>query len=375
VSAAPRPRFEQRGALAWGTAWAVGFGLIEVIAVSPLQEGGLLEHVVWWLIYWLMPYWCVVGFLLVRLADRRERMGGKPGLIAAFMAIVLVAAAAQPPLVMGLTMFSRHAFPKFDVYAPHALAIAPSLDTWGNIGLYNVWITLFYGGLLLAARIFATRAEHVRALLYSSAMTRSRSAALLDAERLRTLQTQIDPRLLLDSMQELERRYRVAPERAERLLEALVDFLRVAMHGLRIPVSTVAAELKLARAFAQLQSERGLRGAWRVVEDPPPDAGRIDMSSQRFPSLLMLPLLALGGETGRPVLRAQTGSGRTVISLHGLAAQIPADLKQQIQARLRVLYGENFILDGGSPAGQGLAITLQEPITSGGANLETITPR
>jgi len=353
----------------------VGFGLIEVVAVSPLQDGGLLEHLVWWLVYWLIPYWCVVGYLLVRLADGRERLGGRLGQCAAFLAIVLVSAAVQPPLVMGLSMLTRRVFPSIDTYASHAITIGPTLDTWSNIALYNVWVTLFYGGLLMAARIFAVRAEHIRALVYSCAMARSRTEALLDTERLQALQSQIDPTLLLDTMQELEQRYRAAPDRAERLLEDLVDFLRFAMQGLRSPVSTVEAELKLARAFARLQSERDVRGAWRVIEDPPSNSGSPDLASRRFPSLLMLPLLALGGPNGRPLLRARSENARTVISLHGLAARIPADLRQKIRARLGMIYGEHFSLDDEPSDGHQLAITLFEPETRRGESLEATAPR
>jgi hypothetical protein len=375
MSNALRPRSQQRGAIAWGTTWGVGFGLIEVVTVSPLQEGDLVEHVVWWLLYWLMPYWCLVGYLLVRLADSRERLGGRLGQSAAFAAIVLISATVQPALVMGISQLTLALMPALAAYAPHALTVAPTLDTWSNIALYNVWITLFYGGMLMAARIFTVRAEHIRSLLYSNAMVRSRTEALLDAERLQALQSQIDPSLLLDSMQALEQRYRLAPARAERLLEALVDFLRVAMQGLRAPVSSVEAEIKLARAFAQLQRERDLRGAWRVVEEPPRDADGPDMASLRFPSLLMLPLLALGGENGRPLLRARSEGGRTVISLHGLSAQVPAELGQTIRARLSVLYGEHFSLDSGSSGAHRLDITLQEPPTSRGESLHATIPR
>lgn len=379
MSAALRLGFERRGAIAWGTTWGVGFGLIEVVTVSPLQEGDLVEHVVWWLLYWLMPYWCLVGYLLVRLADRREHLGGWPGQCAAFVALALASAALQPPLVMGLATLTRRVFPSLDTHAAHAITVAPTLDTWSNVALYNVWIMLFYGGLLMAARIFTVRAERIRSLLHASAMARSRTESLLDAERLQALQSQIDPTLLLDSMQELELRYRVAPDRAERLLEALVDFLRAAMHGLRVSVSSVDAEIRLAHAFAQLQRERGVRGAWRIIEESADadrtgadrmgsdrtgadwmGADRAGMASCRFPSLLMLPLLALGGENGRPLLRVRSEGGRTVISLQGLAAEIPAALAQQIRARLRVLHGDHFSVESGSSAVHQLAITLQE---------------
>jgi len=219
--------------------------------------------------------------------------------------------------------------------------------------LYQLWMTLFYGALLVAARMFTVRVERTRHLLHQSAMARSRAEALLDTARLQALQSQIDPTLLLDSMRELEQRYRKSPERAERLLEALVEFLRFAMHGLRMPVSTLDAELQLARAYSHLQLERGVESAWRIVEEPSPLLAQIE-----FPSLLMLLLMALG-EGGRPMLRVLVHSGRTVLSLHGLSQSVSAELRQQIQIRLYALYGERFQLEFHLPSVHQFSITLQ----------------
>jgi len=201
--------------------------------------------------------------------------------------------------------------------------------------------------------MFTVRVERTRHLLHQSAMARSRAEALLDTARLQALQSQIDPTLLLDSMRELEQRYRKSPERAERLLEALVEFLRFAMHGLRMPVSTLDAELQLARAYSHLQLERGVESAWRIVEEPSPLLAQIE-----FPSLLMLLLMALG-EGGRPMLRVLVHSGRTVLSLHGLSQSVSAELRQQIQIRLYALYGERFQLEFHLPSVHQFSITLQ----------------
>jgi hypothetical protein len=196
--------------------------------------------------------------------------------------------------------------------------------------------------------------DRTRQLLYQSAMARSRAAALLDDARLQALQSQIDPNLLLDSMQELDQRYRTNPDRAERLLEALVEFLRYAMHGLRVPVSTLKAELHLARAFSRLQLERGRGGVWRIVEDSEfPSAAPL-----KFPSLLMLQLLALGGDDEPAILRVRADRGQTVLSLHGLSRSVSAELHQQVRTRLYALYGERFQFDSDFPNPDQVRITL-----------------
>ena len=182
-------------------------------------------------------------------------------------------------------------------------------------------------------------------------MSRARTEELLDAARLETLEQQIDPQLLLRCMQELEQRYRVAPDGAERLLEALVEFLRCAMRGLREPVSTLDVELHLARAYALLQRERGVAGAWEV------DRERLPPIPMPFPSLLMLRLLALGAEAERPMLRTTAEGGTVRVSLVGLACGASTELRQSLRARLCGLYGDRFRLEY-SPAAGMLAISL-----------------
>ena len=269
-----------------------------------------MRQLLFWLLYWVMPFWCLVGCMFVWLADHHEPIAPRGRLLAAVLALCAFSAALDPLLSFALLRLIKEVFPQFGRYAA-ALPIEPmwiNLTSFSffQIFLYQLWTTIFYGGLLVATRIFTVRVERTRHLLHQSAMARSRTEALLDNTRLQTLQSQIDPNLLLDSMQELDQRYRSSPERAEALLEALVEFLRYAMHGLRVPVSTLDAEVQLARAFSHLQRERGVGGEWRFIEEPatPP------ANSIKFPSLLMLRLLALGDD-GAPTHAASQGGGRT----------------------------------------------------------------
>jgi hypothetical protein len=355
MSAALSFRSGPRGATYWGITWGVGVGLVERLAVAPIDDWGSLQQLLLFsLLYWLMPYWCVIGRLFVWLADHHERIGSRGRSIAAFMALCAVAAGLQPPLSIALIRLTTDAFPGFERYAA-AGPTQPEWANWSTLSLYQLWVTLFYGGLLVAARIFTVRMERTRDLLHQSALARSRTDALLDAARLQALQSQIDPNLLLDSMRELQQRYRANPEHAERLLEALVEFLRYAMQGLRVPVSTLEAELQLARAFSHLQHERGVQSAWRIVEEPEPPT----TTPFKFPSLMILPLMALGGGGGRPMLRVQARSGETILSLYGLSRSVSAELRQQIRGRLHALYGERFSFECHLPTPHQLRITLQ----------------
>ncbi len=342
--------------ITWGVTWGVAVGIVENLAVVPIDDWGIKDQMEFWLIEWTIPYWCVIGCLLVVLADRHEHIAHRGRFMAGFIALCVIAAALQPPLSIGLFRVVTDVVPGFErvSYASAAGVIGTNWSNWNTLSVYMIWENVFYGGLLVAARIFTVRVEHTRHLLQQSAMARSGTEAVLDAARLQALQAQVDPNLLLDSMQELELRYRTSPERAERLLEALVEFLRYAMHGLRVPVSTLHAELQLARALSRLQHERDAPSAWRIVEESAPPAAPF-----KFPSLLILPLMALGADGGRPMLRVRLDGGQAVLSLHGLSRSIPAELSQQVQGRLHALYGKRFQFECHVSQPNQLRITLQ----------------
>jgi hypothetical protein len=329
--------FDIRRALAWGTTWSLAVAVCEALAMSP-ERWASPQLLLWWLTYWVIPLWCIVGTLLIWLLAHRRRPAGWRGALIAFLAPSLLVV-LDGPLSTGMVNLTKRGFPHLRQFNMDT-GVVPVQDNWESIACYALWVYWFYGSLLMAAWIMTVRRERLRSLLHASAMARSRTETLLDAERLQALQAQIDPALLLESMRELEQRYRSDSEHAERLLEALVEFLRFAKRGLRLPESTVDEEIDLARAFAELQRVRGIEGAWRIVSGPTGPHGRA-----KFPSLLMLPLLSLGGAGGRPLLRTRFEDARTVLELIGIARGVSADLRQQLQARLRGLYGAGFTLD------------------------------
>jgi hypothetical protein len=180
-----------------------------------------------------------------------------------------------------------------------------------SLTVYNLWINLFYGGLLMMAYSLALRRERALSLLHANAVARNHTQAILDEARLQALQRQVDPALLLNSMGELEKRYRNEPDRAERLLETLVEFLRCAMPGLREPISTVEAELRLARAYVSLQEERGSGHGWSIEELQNGPCTPIS-------SLLMLRLLALGAHGSNSLLTTRSANGQVTLTFSGL---------------------------------------------------------
>jgi hypothetical protein len=315
-----------------------------------------MKELVPWFTYWLTPLWCGVsgaGVVLLLLVNQAERRRGWPAILAVYLAVCPLAGLLQEPLEVAL----------LSVWGtvPVSGSYGSPLRPWDASGLYHTWIFMFYGAILIAAYLATVRAERTRSLLHESKMARDRIEGLLDAERLRVLQAQIDPTLLLGTMRELELRYRSDPAQAERLLEALVEFLRCAMNGLRIANSTFGAEIELARAFAALQRERGVTDGWRVSNDDSAAA-----AAMPFPSLLMLRLLALSAAGGRPLLRVRDHPDGVSLVLCGLAETVPADLRLQLDTQLSVMYGSRFRLEYSSTRPSQLTLVLQrESFTQG----------
>ena len=344
--------------LAWGTAWGVAITVIEQLPFTPGEAWATVSMLWWWLTQWLTPLWCLVGCLFVWVADHAARQHDVRGALLGWLIVAVTSALVQPFL-------SHHTQTWIGELLPATAALTK--DNWAaqlplsplsmSLAVYNLWINLFYGGLLMMAYSLTRRRERMRMLLHANAVARSRTQAILDGARLDALQRQVDPVLLLNSMAELEKRYRNEPDGAERLLETLVDFLRCAMPGLREPVSTVDAELRLARAYVRLQDEGGSGPGWSIQElqNGPLHA--------KFPSLLMLPLLALGAGGSTSLLTTQYANGQVTLTFSGLR-EAAHDFVQPLRTRLQSLYGKAFAVRRDPATKTVLEITLiAEPTT------------
>lgn len=253
----------RRRILAWGTAWGIAMTVVEQLAFTPGEAWATASMLLWWLTKWLTPVWCLVGCIFVWVADRAVRQHKILDSVVGWLTVAVISAIGQPFLSIRVQTWIREFLPDAAALTAHGAGQIPLHPPTISLAVYNLWINLFYGGLLMMAYSLTLRRERMRSLLHATAVARNHTQAILDEARLQALQRQVDPALLLNSMGELEKRYRNEPDRAERLLEMLVEFLRCAMPGLREPISTVEAELRLARAYVRLQEERGSGSGWR----------------------------------------------------------------------------------------------------------------
>ena len=93
------------------------------------------------------------------------------------------------------------------------------------------WIHLIYGGLYMGALILFLRSSRRQRQLRLSAQARLRAESRVQQALAEDRTRLIQPTLVLEALGELGRRYRVDPDRADELLDALVVFLRNAIAG------------------------------------------------------------------------------------------------------------------------------------------------
>ena len=345
------PSRRRRRILAWGTAWGIAITIVEQLAFTPGEAWATANMLLWWLTMWLTPVWCLVGCMFVWVADRAVRRHEIRESLLGWLTVAVISAIGQPLLSIRVQTWVREFLPDAAALTTHGVVHMPLHPPTMSLAVYNLWINLFYGGLLIMAYSLTLRRERMRSLLHANAVARNRTQAILDETRLQALQRQVDPTLLLNSMGELEKRYRNEPDGAERLLATLVDFLRCAMPGLREPTSTVDTELRLARAYVRLQKERGAGSGWSIEEL------QGEVLHAQFPSLLMLPLLALGADGSNSVLTTQSANGRVTLTLSGLR-EASLDFVQLLRARLQSVYGEAFAVKRDTVTNTVLEITL-----------------
>ena len=342
-----------RSGLAYGTLWGLGvMGMETVLQPVAAMTGETVVFLASAGLELVAMGICTAWVAI--LVERHTRLRTLP-LVAVALAMVLsvadvVARRTVYPLI-GLPVFPR------------------DVDALSEFS-YHAWMGLFYGSLLLVSRVFFLRAERTRHLLGRAQLERSRSETMLGEVRLQALQGSVDPELLRDVMAEVQRRQGVDPDGAERLLDDLVSFLRMAMPSLQHGPSTLAAELSLARAYARMRIEQsGPDAAWHI--DAPSDPGHLP-----FPPLLLLPLLD-------GLSRLPRGPGQLVLSVRTTAAgahiwmsagsSLPASgarlgaLTASLEIGLRALHGQRFAIRHDADAAM-LHIEIHPPAREPGSS-------
>lgn len=206
--------------------------------------------------------------------------------------------------------------------------------------LYVTWAALFHGSMFMLACIFLNRSERTERLLAQAQIARDRTEAIRDQAQFEALREQVDPQFLLRVMAEIGRRYRRQSPTAERLLDQLVAFLRMAMPGVRSGASSLAVEIALAKSCADLMIaiEDDTASAWQVQV-----TGRLPKLP--FPPLLLIPLMDALASPDRPATLSICARNDQVIFEFSEPSQasgqpMPPALRYRTQVALVTLFGD-----------------------------------
>lgn len=309
--------------------WGVAAGAMEAVSL-PLADRSWSSF--GWLLLANVSAWSVVGVAIAWLVERAQWRLERPLFLAASIAVAALALSAIASLIFSIGWIPG---PALGI----ARVLPDASDPVASF-MYQAWIVVFYGGLYVIAWRFNQRAERTRAMLDRAQIARVRSEMLFGAAQLQALREHIDPAFLLRVMEEVERRYGSAPEDADRLVNLLVAFLRMAMPGVRSGDSTLVAELALAQSYAELWSDldRG-RATWRI--EAPEKPGNLP-----FPPLLLLRVLdrlaIASSERERGRVRVVCGNDRVTVTFDADVASGSDWLTPQLAYRMRVALSTRF---------------------------------
>jgi LytS/YehU family sensor histidine kinase len=142
----------------------------------------------------------------------------------------------------------------------------------------SLWGNLNRAGQVGLGSLVAVLLMSVPFNLHAANRAHRLAAERREAEaRLQLLQAQIEPHFLFNSLAHVLSLIEADPPQARALLEHFVDCLRASLGGLRQPSHTLGDELRLVRAYLQVQGHRmgdRLRVHWDVPDKlptlPPP---------------------------------------------------------------------------------------------------------
>ena len=230
--------------------------------------------------------------------------------------------------------------------------------------------TVAFGAVLRMPRqvmlIMVTSAIAVILLFGSHWRIVQSTAARLEAQRLATevqlrlLQAQLEPHMLFNTLANLHSLIEVDAERAQLMVEHLIEFMRCTLSASRQEMASLQDEFTLITAYLKLMEIRmGPRLSFVLVL---PDS----LAQARLPTMLLQPLVEnaikhglepkVDGGTIR--IEAEEESGWLQISVRDTGVGLSKDMSEErygirhVQERLRVLYGDRASLSvQDAPAG------------------------
>jgi hypothetical protein len=279
---------------------------------------------------------------------------------------LLAAATLLGALIHGLTWIPAHcALGLEDTSNSDCVAFGL---TWNKVGSFTR--AFLWGALITAVLHFDKRARDSDRALHEAHLQRLNGQRQETEARLRSLQAQIEPHFLFNTLAHIQRLHQVNPQLGGSMLRDLIDYLRSALPQMRAPESTLGRELALTRAYLNVQQIR-MGGRLRVEVDVAPE-----LLDARLPPMMLVTLaenaikhgLSPKREGGTLHIGARLAQGGLEVAVvdDGAGLKMGAGSGRglaNIRARLATLFGAHGVLDIENNAGGGVRAALTLPFT------------
>ena len=232
---------------------------------------------------------------------------------------------------------------------------------------FHLFSPFSYCGVIAIAYFSLRRDRKLAAALHAAEMERVAIERRTLESDLQVMQARVEPEFLLGTLRDVAKLCDTDPQTSERVLEALVVYLRAALPDMRGSSSRLGREIELIRAWlAIVEIRTGGRMSFSV------DAGS-DFDDAKFPPMLLLPLItsAMPADIEPPgravttrIAASRNGTAlrvRIVGANIGARSTATAESLRTTRERLQALYGDNASLDIETVGGGEPEIVLQIP--------------
>ena len=229
-------------------------------------------------------------------------------------------------------------------------------------------IVTFVGTVILSA-VYYLKDSRTSGALAVAQLGLSHAQKRRLTEELRSAQAALDPDFLFATLAEVDRRFDGDPVVAQRLLDALIRYLRAALPAKDDSIGTLGQQATLMRAYLEIESICS-SGRLQADVDVPSE-----LESRLFAPALILPLVALAagdvagsGRDARVQVGVSLASGRLTVEVRCDGCRPWATAEQEtkldsLRHRVATLYGSTSELSFATraPRGSTTRIVIDDP--------------
>ncbi|MEM7220868.1 MAG: histidine kinase [Pseudomonadota bacterium] len=214
-----------------------------------------------------------------------------------------------------------------------------------GMGVSTPLLAVFFGVVGTAMFGMMTRADTMQRALAEAEIARLEQERRLSEERLKTLQAQIEPHFLFNTLSNVIGLVRSDPDAAEETLQQLTRLLRNSLSRTRTSLTTIGEELVLLEAYLRIAEIRmGDRLSFEI--DCPAELRR-----RTLPPLLIQPLVENALRHG---LETLTAGGSVTVRVRARSAVQASEAECDLPAIEIDVIDDGCGLDPGRPQGTGL---------------------